>query len=271
MHFQRVLDLLIVGLSAAAVAEASFGNPRLVGRNGKHLRLRQDDDPEPSASASISSAVDTSEPSPSPTPTPTPTKSDPPPSSSSDPTTTPSSSPPPEPSASVSSGPLSTPSSKPRPRPTDPPSDDPKPSNPADDDDDDPPPVIKTSVYIVTKTYDDGSKSTLTSAYIHTSTPGLADDGDSDGNSSGMSTQTRNTVIGVVVGIGGAIVLAGLAIVAWRIWGRRKNQEEADGLMDYSNPGEKSDVGGSTSGRTPFQSTLESYHAPTHVNQSSNF
>jgi hypothetical protein len=93
-----------------------------------------------------------------------------------------------------------------------------------------------------------------------------------------MSTQTRNTVIGVVVGIGGAIVLIGLGLVAWRIWGRKKNQEESDGLMNY-NTGyqapEKSEAGGSSAAsqpvRSPFQSTLESYHAPTQVNTASNF
>jgi len=87
-----------------------------------------------------------------------------------------------------------------------------------------------------------------------------------------MSTTTRNTVIGVVVGVGGAIILGGLALVAWRIWGRKKHQEEHDGLMDYGSAIEsKPDTGGSLTGRTPFQSTLESYHAPTQVNTAANF
>lgn len=86
-----------------------------------------------------------------------------------------------------------------------------------------------------------------------------------------MSTQTRNTVIGVVVGVGGAIVLCGLAFVAWRIWGRKKIPDENDNLMDYGSTAEKPDTGNSMSGRTPFQSTLESYHAPTQVNTASNF
>lgn len=92
-----------------------------------------------------------------------------------------------------------------------------------------------------------------------------------------MTPQTRSTVIGVVVGIGGAIILAGLGFVAWRIWGRKKSQEEADNLMvDYnslSHSSEKPDTNtvGSASGRSPFQSTLESYHAPTQVNTASNF
>lgn len=91
-----------------------------------------------------------------------------------------------------------------------------------------------------------------------------------------MSSQTRNTVIGVVVGVGGAIVLGALGFVAWRIWGKKKQAEENDGLMEYNNQygnEAKVEVGsaqGST-GRTPFQSTLESYHAPSQVNASSNF
>jgi hypothetical protein len=92
-----------------------------------------------------------------------------------------------------------------------------------------------------------------------------------------MTETTRNTVIGVVVGVGGAIILGGLAFVAWRMWGRKKAQEETDdGLMSYGGGAyhapEKSDAGTSTTtSRTPFQTTLENYHAPTHVNASSNF
>jgi hypothetical protein len=88
-----------------------------------------------------------------------------------------------------------------------------------------------------------------------------------------MTAETRNTIIGVVVGVGGAIILGGLAFVAWRIWGRKKAAEENDDLMDYPSTtgGEKPDTGNSMSGRTPFQSTLESYHAPTQVNPAANF
>lgn len=122
---------------------------------------------------------------------------------------------------------------------------------------------------IVTKTLADGSQVTLTSETPNP-TPGLANN-NSSGQSSGMSTQTRNTVIGVVVGVGGAIILGGLALVAWRIWGRKKHQDENDGLMDYGSTVEKPETVGSMTGRTPFQSTLESYHAPTQVNTAANF
>lgn len=79
----------------------------------------------------------------------------------------------------------------------------------------------------------------------------------------------------MVVGIGGAILLAGLAVVAWRIWGRKKNADEGDDLMDYSRPdtGAEKTVGSSGGASTnPFQSTLENYHNPAkQVNASSNF
>lgn len=94
-----------------------------------------------------------------------------------------------------------------------------------------------------------------------------------------MSDSTKKIIIGVVVGVGGAIVLAVAGLFAWRIWGRKKASEENDGLMSYNNGAEgKSEVGGlnagstvTGSGRSPFQSTLESYHAPSNVNASSNF
>lgn len=142
--------------------------------------------------------------------------------------------------------------------------------------------VVTTKVEVVTKTNEDGSKETSTSITVSTSTPALnAQESNSD---SGMSDGTRNTIIGVVVGIGGAILLGAIALVSWRIWGRRKRAEENDALMDYdhgrpySNVGavEKADppstAGGSTApSRSPFQQTLENYHQPAHVNASSNF
>lgn len=116
----------------------------------------------------------------------------------------------------------------------------------------------------------------MTSTTKTTSTPGLTS---GDGETSGMSTKTRNTVIGVVVGVGGAIVLGALGLVGWRIWGRKKHNEENDGLMDYDMTAttggvEKSERGSSAGGTqrsTPFQSTLENYHQPGQVNASSNF
>jgi len=91
-----------------------------------------------------------------------------------------------------------------------------------------------------------------------------------------MSSQTKNTIIGVCVGVGGAIILAVIGVLIWRLR-RRRNQEENEDLVNYGagtsqfNSGpEKSEAGGSASGRSPFQSTLESYHAPS-SNTGTNF
>lgn len=90
-----------------------------------------------------------------------------------------------------------------------------------------------------------------------------------------MSSKTKSTIIGVVVGVGGFIVLAGLGLVAYRIWGRKKVDEDNDGLMSYqigSIGPEKTGSSGGGAANNPFQSTLETYHNPArNVNASSNF
>lgn len=97
---------------------------------------------------------------------------------------------------------------------------------------------------------------------------------DSSGpNSPGLEPSQKRTIIGVVVGIGGAILLGGLAVVAWRIWGRRKiSADENHELMD-SQPGSSSlEKRSSVSGNSPFRSTLDQYHNPAGpVNTASNF
>jgi len=90
-----------------------------------------------------------------------------------------------------------------------------------------------------------------------------------------LTPKTKTTIIGVVCGVGGAIILVGLGIVAWRIWGRKKSEDEDDGLMGFrggSSGQEKSGSVSATGPANPFQSTLENYHNPTkQVNASSNF
>lgn len=134
----------------------------------------------------------------------------------------------------------------------------------------------ETITTVITTTNSEGAPTTLETAVLTTKTPGL--NANNGGGSSGMSTGTRNTIIGVVVGVGGAIILGALALVAWRIWGRKKHAEESDNLMTYGGGYggmEKSDAGSSagasSANRNPFQQTLETYHAPTQVNPSANF
>lgn len=88
----------------------------------------------------------------------------------------------------------------------------------------------------------------------------------------------RNVIIGVTVGVGGAIILAAGGILYWRLRNKRRSQEENEELISYGagfgGPGtaEKSEASGpSASARSPFQSTLENYHAPTQTNAASNF
>jgi uncharacterized protein (TIGR03382 family) len=92
-----------------------------------------------------------------------------------------------------------------------------------------------------------------------------------------MKDSTRNTIIGVCVGVGGAIILAVAGVLIWRLR-RRRQQDDNEDLVNYGagtsqfNSGpEKSEASGSMSGRSPFQSTLESYHAPTQSNTGTNF
>ncbi|THW60410.1 hypothetical protein D6D20_05793 [Aureobasidium pullulans] len=55
-----------------------------------------------------------------------------------------------------------------------------------------------------------------------TVSPQLNDGGSSGSSGGGLSTSTKKIIGGVVGGIGGAILLGGLALVAWRMWGRRR-------------------------------------------------
>jgi len=61
-----------------------------------------------------------------------------------------------------------------------------------------------------------------------TSNPTLGYNTGSSNNSSGLSTSTKSIIGGVVGGIGGAIVLGGLLVVAWRLWGRKKGKTQDD-------------------------------------------
>lgn len=100
-----------------------------------------------------------------------------------------------------------------------------------------------------------------------TSTPDL--NGTNDGGGiSGLSSSSKIIIGGVVGGIGGAILLGGLAVVAWRIWGRKgKTGGDNDDLID-SQPG-SSGKEKRSSASDPFRSHLDQTHAP--VNTASNF
>ncbi|KAE8411251.1 hypothetical protein BDV36DRAFT_90783 [Aspergillus pseudocaelatus] len=97
-----------------------------------------------------------------------------------------------------------------------------------------------------------------------------------DSKSSGLSSNQKKTIIGVVVGVGGAILIGALGVVAWRIHARKRNahdNDEATDLMSGTAVGsgvrEKAPSPGA--GGTPFKSTLDQYHNPGPVNAASNF
>ena len=79
----------------------------------------------------------------------------------------------------------------------------------------------------------------------------LAQDGGATNSNAGLSDATKKTIGGVVGGVGGAILLGAIAVVAWRVWGRKSHHEEDYGLMEEKEG-------------TPNQwtSTLDQYHKP---------
>ncbi|CAK7562903.1 MAG: hypothetical protein SEPTF4163_000759 [Sporothrix epigloea] len=141
---------------------------------------------------------------------------------------------------------------------------------------------VSTSTFLTTVTKSDGSTTAVETVATTTPTSALSS---SQGNNktSGMSAQTRNIIIGVVVGVGGAVILAVLGLVALRIRRQKQAARDGNGMNDYDpNYGnvpvgalEKTEGGaaaaGGVPGRSPFQSTLESYHTSTPVNTASNF
>ncbi|KAI1778948.1 hypothetical protein F4818DRAFT_402972 [Hypoxylon cercidicola] len=136
-------------------------------------------------------------------------------------------------------------------------------------------PVTSTFVFVTTTTDAAGQTFVTSSSSTFVTTPTA--DPDRSSQPSGMEQGTKNIIIGVCVGVGGAIILAAAGVLFWRLRSKRRNQDESEELVSYgdgfSGPGaaEKPDTAGSPSARTPFQSTLESYHAPTQTNAASNF
>lgn len=180
----------------------------------------------------------------------------------------------------------------------------PQPSSSVDDDDDDeetsttlktsttPKPSSSTSkaqptteysasetTIVVTRTLDNGQLSTGTSvqtSMIPTNTvEPISSEPDTSG---GMSSKTKATVIGVVCGVGGAILLAVGFFFFWKWHSRRKQRAAIDdgdelvGMNAMGGIGEKGHGAAGADGQDKFKSTLESYHAPSgRANPSANF
>lgn len=118
------------------------------------------------------------------------------------------------------------------------------------------------------------SQTTGTSASDSTSSPGLSK-GSSEGGSSGISEDQKKIIIGVVVGVGGAILIGAIIAVFWRISSRKRKAAQNDEVTDLMS-GTAVGAGArekapSPAGGTPFKSTLDQYHNPGPVNAASNF
>lgn len=72
----------------------------------------------------------------------------------------------------------------------------------------------------------------------------------------------------MVVGVVGAILIGALAFVAWRIWGKKREDDDEDDIYD---PNENKGRPSGSTADAPFRSTLDQYHNPGPVNTSSNF
>lgn len=138
---------------------------------------------------------------------------------------------------------------------------------------------VVTEVTVVTTRDESGQETTFQTSTTRTSTGAslVTSQPDTSSNNPSMAQGTRNIIIGVTVGVGGAIVLGVAGLLFWRLRNKRRNSEESEDLVSYGNgfggPGtaEKSEAPSNPGGRSPFQSTLESYHAPTQTNAASNF
>ena len=72
-------------------------------------------------------------------------------------------------------------------------------------------------------------------------------------------------------GVGGALFLGGLAFVAWRMWGKKKGDQDEDAYDPNAHHGEEK-LSGTSTDQSPFRSTLDQYHGPgSNVNTASNF
>jgi len=93
----------------------------------------------------------------------------------------------------------------------------------------------------------------------YTSTPGLASSSDR-GGSSGLSDSSKKIIGGVVGGIGGVILLGGIALVAWRMQRRKNmNAKARKAEEDYLDSSREESVEG-MGRQDAFANNLEQYH-----------
>ncbi|CAI6338259.1 unnamed protein product [Periconia digitata] len=133
-------------------------------------------------------------------------------------------------------------------------------------------PLVTLSTSDVVTTYTTKSNgqdvvATSTSKQVSTRTTGMATNtrlpgtqGNGGSSSDGMSSKTKSIIGGVVGGVGGALLLGGIALVCWRMWGKKKNRVTEDDADLMAGTGAA--LGDKPQNSTPFQSNLEQYHNP---------
>lgn len=108
-----------------------------------------------------------------------------------------------------------------------------------------------------------------------TVTPSVQDGGSGSGSSSGLSSSSKKIIGGVVGGVGGAILVGALAVVAWRLWGRKNrvpSPEDEDLFAGTNDNVMREKVAHNTNGSVPQRTNLDSYQNPNGVvNTASNF
>lgn len=77
-----------------------------------------------------------------------------------------------------------------------------------------------------------------------------------------MSDSNKKVIGGVVGGVGGALLLGGIALVFWRMKKRQNKVTADDDDLNLNTGAALGDKPQNGTGASPFQSNLEQYHNP---------
>ena len=76
----------------------------------------------------------------------------------------------------------------------------------------------------------------------------------------GLSESNKKVIGGVIGGVGGALLLGGIALVFWRMKKRQHKVTADDDDLNLNTGAALGDKPQNGTGATPFQSNLEQYH-----------
>lgn len=82
------------------------------------------------------------------------------------------------------------------------------------------------------------------------------------GSGDGLSESNKKVIGGVVGGVGGALLLGGIALVFWRMRKRQNKVTVDDDDLTLNTGAALGDKPQNGTGASPFQSNLEQYHNP---------